>query len=191
MLLLEFLAVGTWAFWGLLCLAAIIMSEFIDHDHPGRATVVFFITLAVITTLGNFNPLPLILLHPGATILYAAAFLAVGTVWSVLKWFFWLRRTRRTILEIRANRPGITDDRLGRELEDRGLPTDLPPQVGRYKSRIMGWMILWPASMVWTVLNDPVRWAFEEIYAMIGGGMQRISDRVFRDVTVGSDREKS
>jgi hypothetical protein len=34
--------------------------------------------------------------------------------------------------------------------------------------------------MLWTVINDPVRRAAEEIYARLGGTYQRISNRVFQ-----------
>jgi hypothetical protein len=45
-------------------------------------------------------------------------------------------------------------------------------------------MSLWPASIIWTAFNDPVRWLFEEIYDRIGGLMQAISNRVFKDFEI-------
>jgi len=38
--------------------------------------------------------------------------------------------------------------------------------------------------MVWTLLRDPVRWLFEEIYSMLGNMMQRLSNHVFKDLDI-------
>ena len=76
---------------------------------------------------------------------------------------------------------------LIRVMRVAGVGDDFPPQVGTHKAKIMGWMMLWPAIMVWTMLTDPVRRVFEEIYDRIGGGLQAMSDRVFRDVVVTKD----
>jgi len=179
-MLLEFLAVGTWGFWVLLAIASITMSEMLDHDSPGYATVVALVTAAVIVFFGGFNPISWIKANPTDFGLYAVGYFVAGTLWSVFKWYFWLLNIRRKIMEYKAVYPLATRS----DLYNEGLPTDFPPQVSKYKSRILGWMMLWPASMVWTVINDPVRHIFEWIYDHIGGGMQAISNRVFRDVTL-------
>jgi len=182
MLLFEFLAVGAWGFWALIALSAIFMSELMDNDKPIVATLVAIGTLAALAVLGNFSPLPWIAQNPWSSALYVAAYFAVGTAWSVLKWYFWLLKSRRRLDEIRTEHQGTTSYEASVILKNAGLASKVPPKVGDHKARIMGWMMLWPASMVWTVLNDPVRWVFEEIYARIGGGLQRISNHVFRDV---------
>jgi hypothetical protein len=48
-----------------------------------------------------------------------------------------------------------------------------------HKGKIMGWMAFWPCSAVWTLIHDPVRRGFEEVYAMMGTTFQRMSDRTF------------
>lgn len=182
MLLFEFLAVGAWGFWVLLALSAIFMSELMDNDKPVFATLVAVGTVSALAILGDFSPLAWISQNPWSTALYVAAYFATGTAWSVLKWYFWLLKSRRRLDEISSERPVLALYDIAKILRNAGLAWKLPPKVGDHKARIMGWMMLWPASMVWTVLNDPVRWVFEEIYARIGGGLQRISNHVFKDV---------
>ena len=183
MLLFEFLAVGTWIFWGLVALSAILMSELIDNARGARATLVAVVTLVVLSVLGDFNPLPWILANPGMAVLLVLGYFAVGAVWSVFKWYFYLVRLRRGVEQFRASNPHITDPNdLARRLASQGLPYDEAPQVRDYRGRILGWMMVWPGSVVWTLLNDPVKWTFEWILDHMGGLMQRISDRVFRNM---------
>ena len=144
MLLLEFLAVGTWGFWVLLALSAVVMSEMLDTDKPGYATVVALITVGSLSVLGNFNPFPWIRVHAVDTGIYFVAYFVIGTLWTVAKWYFWLTRSKRKIVEYLAENRSAT----AYDLRRAGLPHKFPPAVTDYKSRIIGWMMLWPASMI-------------------------------------------
>ena len=73
----EFLAVGAIGFW-LLLLSSIIMSEMLDNDAPGWATITAMLTLAVLVVFGGFNPLAYLAAHPGEIVLGIAAYFAVG-----------------------------------------------------------------------------------------------------------------
>jgi len=102
-------------------------------------------TVLVLAFLSNFNPLSWIAQNPLSTALYVAAYFAAGTGWSVLKWYFWLLKSRRRLDEIRAEHPGFTFRDASDILRNAGLATKFPPMVGDHKARIMGWMMLWPA----------------------------------------------
>ena len=183
-MLLEFLAVGTIGFYVLIAIAAILMSELLDTEHPATATFVACVTVAALAILGNFNPLPWLSANPMTAAAYLVAFFAVGTLWGVAKWYFYLRNSRRKMEEIIAEYPSYDKNDLERAFYRRGLPTKFPPMVGDHKTRILGWMMLWPASMLWTLLNDPVRYIFEEIYSRLGGMMQSISNYAFKDFNI-------
>jgi len=182
MLFLEFLAVGTWGFWLLLAVAAIVMSELMDTNRPGYATCLAVALVAVFAVFGNFNPLTWIKNNPVDLIEYVVGYFVVGSVWGVAKWFFWLRKIRSVLDEIKALYPN-NRDAWASEARRRSWPMELPPKVSDHKTLIIGWMALWPSSMIWTLLHDPVKWVFEEIYANLGGMMQKISNHVFKDFT--------
>lgn len=55
------------------------------------------------------------------------------------------------------------------------------PEPENYKGRIISWIIYWPASMFWTLLNDPIRKLGRQLYYMIAGVLKRISDSVWKD----------
>jgi hypothetical protein len=58
----------------------------------------------------------------------------------------------------------------------------IPPRPNDHKSTILTWMTFWPASLFWTLLNDPVRAAFQHIYASMVRTLQNISNHAFSHV---------
>lgn len=55
------------------------------------------------------------------------------------------------------------------------------PEPEDYKGRIISWIIYWPASMFWTILNDPIRKLGRQLYYTIAGVLKRISDSAWKD----------
>lgn len=183
MVFLEFLAVGTWSFWAILAVAAVAMSELLDTNRPGAATAIAIAIVAIFAVLGDFNPLHW-MMHNSVTMAeYTAAYFLVGALWGQVKWFFWLRTIRAFLVELKIKSPTTFDAIWKDELYRRSWPMQLPPKVGDHNALIIGWMTLWPSSMIWTLMHDPVKWLFEEIYALLGGMMQRMSNYVFNDIT--------
>jgi hypothetical protein len=165
----------------LIILSAIIASELLDTDQPGKATFLVAVVIGILAVLGNFNPILWVESNPYGTVAYVVGYFVVGSIWSVGKWAFWLNKSKRRIQDLLAEWPNHKLKDLSSQLRAQKLPTSFPPKVGDYKSRIIGWITLWPASVAWTLLNDPVRWIGEQIYAHLGGMMQRISNRIFSD----------
>ncbi len=58
----------------------------------------------------------------------------------------------------------------------------LPPMVRFNKTKILTWMIYWPWSAIWTVINDPIKRIFKFIYNVVQDYLQSISNRIFRHV---------
>lgn len=73
------------------------------------------------------------------------------------------------------NRGHYTNERLSLKI--------VPPRPNDHKATILTWMTFWPASLTWTVLNDPVRAAFRHIYANMSKTLQNISNRAFSDIS--------
>jgi hypothetical protein len=181
MWLFEYVALGTWGFWAILAIIAIAMSELLDTDHPGLATIMAIGTGVLLWLLG-VRPLEWISTHIVELIEYAVAYVISGLAWSLVKWYFWLVKIRRFVDELQA----VKNPDILYALRQKGWPTSLPPKVSDSKSKIIGWMTLWPARMVWTLLHDPVTWIFEEIYALSGRAFQKIADSVFKDIEIGN-----
>lgn len=58
--------------------------------------------------------------------------------------------------------------------------------VEKNKGRIVSWMTYWPWSMLWTLLNDPVRRIMKHIYYAIRGTLIKIAAKVFKVPSVAS-----
>lgn len=58
------------------------------------------------------------------------------------------------------------------------------PEPDQYKGRIVSWIIYWPPSMFWTLLNDPIRKIGKAIYNWMAGTLKKISDHVWKDEDV-------
>lgn len=192
MVFLEFLAVGTIWFWAVLLLCGIAVSELVDRDRGGAATLVALLTLGALAILGDFNPLAWAMENPTLAALFVPGYLLAGAAWGWLK-FAWFARARRrkadAILASFLHQRGIADGAkltsdderdLRYELDRQGLVGSVRPLVKEHRGKIIAWMSYWPASILWTLINDPVRRAFVEIYERMGNALQAASDRAFR-----------
>ena len=94
-----------------------------------------------------------------------------GTVWSVVKWYFFLLNKRDEYIQ-------HIKDFIPNNIVKKPYPPCVPV-VSDYKRAIITWMIYWPFSMVCTILNDPVRRMFNFIYYKIHDYMQSMSDKMF------------
>jgi len=138
------------------------------------ATLSIIASLVAAHYLADLHLLAFIKAHTLTSVGYLVGFIVVGVVWSFIKWFSFLVRVREVMKE-RGD--------FNFPVEYRGLPLDKKPLASENKKRITAWMIFWPFSLVGTLLNDPIRRIFNLIFNSLKNQYQRLSDRVFRDVT--------
>ena len=55
-------------------------------------------------------------------------------------------------------------------------------KIGRNKEKVLHWMIYWPLSSVWTLINDPVKKAFEFVLSQFGGFYDKMSEKILGDI---------
>ena len=56
----------------------------------------------------------------------------------------------------------------------------LPPVANQNKSKIISWISHWPISMIWTLLNDPIKKMLNYIFECIKNIFQKMSNRIFK-----------
>lgn len=56
------------------------------------------------------------------------------------------------------------------------------PQARTHKARITTWMMFWPTSLAWTIVNDPIRAICQHVYTGIQQWLQSISNAAFARV---------
>ena len=178
---MEFLAYGTAWFWAFVAALSIIITWIVnsdeEEDDDNPVGWVALIALSIATGLAYFFGLKqeirdlvkFVLTSPGFVAWVCLAYVAVGAVWSVVKWYFYLTNRRRLMSDSEVR--GMYD-------EEGKLIDSKIPRASRHKALIMMWMTWWPASFAWTYVNDPIRRVFREVFARMERTFDGISRRV-------------
>lgn len=167
----EFILFGSMVwFWILFGFWSLVVLFTVKLEQPGITAFVsfgFFVMFARWGVLpGGESLLGIIAANPGSTILIVVAFFVLGTIWAIVKWWFYIQRQaekRRQELAKPSN---------------YGTPIRKPLVIDN-KSRIMTWMCFWPFSLIWTLVDDSIRGVFRFIYTKIRTKLQRMADKAF------------
>lgn len=156
---------GSVGFWILLCVAVIFLLVSMNHEDWGGtwATVTLGVFICLFYFLGNKNIVNNIVSyissHFGQFVLCVVGYLFIGVVWSFIKWYYFLLNKKEN--GVRKNSSEI--------------------QVSQNKSRIIAWMSYWPPSALWTLINDPVKRLFNNLFRKFEKVYQRIFNNVFKE----------
>lgn len=148
-------------------------------DQAGYTTICVGLFLGLLQMFSDVRPFTYMLAEPIRSALIVGVYVVIGTVYVWLKWISYVNTAVRKINANTDKYPPRDPDSIARYLGYKSIPL----KVSDYKSKIMGWMIYWPASGAWTVLNDPICRLFEAIYNNIAKSLQDISDKAFSDIT--------
>ena len=182
-------AIGFWVFFGVICL---ILIALVEHERIGWSTLLLIGTLLFFQLGTSFKPFSLLSAHPVWGALTVLGYFVAGAAWCIWKWWFFVKAKRREYDEkkrrfLEANGVGhlrTVPENLRDTWRDMNqLPYDTPkPMPSRHKGRIMTWLVYWPWSFVWTIIDDPIKRMFRAIYDQIKSTLEAISHRAFRDV---------
>ena len=168
--MLQIFMYGTLWFW-MLCVASAVLIIYSTETSDISATLWFIISLALIGFLGNqdffINIGHWIIYSPGKTLLVCLGYFLLGTVWSFIKWGFFLHKKRRHYIDSNTK---IT------EFDFKYL------KAIKNKGKIINWMIYWPLSLLWTLINDPVKRIFEKIFYKVSSIYDKMSFDILKDV---------
>lgn len=185
-------AVGTIWFWVLTAVAVFLLFYCVEADRGFFATLWIVIFFVVMYFFGGFNVLSYIFQNPLISLGCAAGYVVAGTLWSMGKWWFYTHSQRRIYDELKEDflkSKGVTDkvmpDHLKKDWKEKhsehsGRRYEYNPQAKKHKGQLTLWGSYWPLSMVWTLINDPVKSVFEYVYARFQRTYQRISDKAFQ-----------
>jgi|688.fasta_scaffold238755_1 hypothetical protein len=175
----QILAFGTIWFWILITVISGIIIWITEEENDGiwSSNIWFFGTLVALYFLGNsesFNEIgTYIIQNPGVAIGIFAAYILLGSIWSIVKWFFYLKRIKAKHQEYSFYSFDMNDYKIGRN-----------------KERVLHWMIYWPLSSVWTLINDPVKKAFEFVLSQFGGFYDKMSEKILGDIAKKKEEQK-
>ena len=192
--------IGSVGFWILAAVVSILMFYFLEYDESFRASLTLIVTILFLFWFGNLS-FSYISANPLQFLAFVAGYFVAGAVWTIVKWWFFVYRIREgydRIKEGYLRKEGINGDRIPENLRDKwydylrqstewhsnlinlGRNGVEPPKPNDFKSRIYSWMVFWPWSMVYTLIDDPVRKIFRFIYRNIRHLLESISTHAFR-----------
>ena len=196
----ELFLVGGLYFWVLIAFWAIALIALVENERWGSATLVSIVVFFALARWGDFNILIALRDRPLIGFGAIAGYLITGVLWSFGKWWFFVKDRRNKyeevkarFLEKRGSKEAVIPHELKAEwtkylLEGRDshqrytYAFATAPSAREHKSRITTWMAFWPWSLVWTLINDPLRKLFEHIYQHIQRLYQSIADRLYAGV---------
>jgi hypothetical protein len=195
-------AIGTIWFWLLLFIDFCIITALVENESGVWATIVFLGSLFGLNFLWKLPIIDSVKANPGHTALLILSYFAIGVVWSIVKWYFFVHNKMVKYNDYKAkflaenNATELTPE-LAVKLVDTiaGSPrrysgyndsegvSAKPPLASENKSRLTRWGTYWPFSIVGTLLNDVVRRTWEYIYEMLQTTYQRMSEAIFKSAT--------
>lgn len=198
--MIDFVALGTFGFWIVLALISIGMICALELDSASGSTTAV-IALALLVLIPNHIGPSFLLAHWQLTLAGITAYFVIGTVWSVLKWYFFVTGAREHLNDrvryvLRESYGGkdlnaLTPQQLGSFWSEVTGYSANPhvsgiyrhaPIAAEHKARILRWMTYWPWSATWTLVHDPVTRAFRFCYRQIADLLQRISNHAYGDL---------
>jgi hypothetical protein len=184
----EILAFGTFWFWAILGIEFLVLLICANMDGKiGTSILTLIGTMLAINYLGT-PFLGYVFHNPFMIVAWGVVYLVVGSAWSIFKWWRYVMEQRERYDELREgflkkyiDAPGRTQKEEWKRLLDT-YDVDVRPEAGSYrnKPRICNWIMYWPWSLLWALINDPVRWAGRRIHKAISSAMQKISDIGFK-----------
>lgn len=201
----SFLAFGTMAFWVAVAVFTLFAIIALNFDSNKFATL-FIIggLIGVVGWLGGNINFSYWYEHPYEVLAYVAGYFMVGSAWSVFRWWRFGASIVNRIEDIRFafySERGITTDTrvsmLTKPQQDGLLEKlyyakdlrhyvnnsngirILTPEPQTHKSRITGWILYWPFSVLGYALDEPIKNLIQWIYRRLRGTFTWISQRQF------------
>lgn len=175
---------GVW-FWILTALFVILLVWEVAREKAVTGLFTVLAYLALIHLFGNASVFSAVRNHPEYAYIGIPVFFLAGALWSLAKWWFFVkhraleyREARMAFLEANGVVGATLDTPVPEDLKTRSFPRPRRPLARQHKWRIITWMVYWPFSMVWTLLDEPWRLIYEAMARLF----QRISDAVWRDL---------
>ena len=158
--ILDFFAVGAIGFWLFVILASIVYVISVELDKYSAA-----IGLTVLAVIIWHRELMEMCKHWEIFGIGVLAYGIAGGIWSIFRWF---RYCKKFVAE------SMEENWTSRKPEERLSLIQDRLNLRHHKSRITGWIVFWPWSLVWNITGD----FFTMIYDSLKGIYQKIANSI-------------
>ena len=196
---MELVAFGTLGFWLAFVIFTILAVAFLEFERNLMAFISIFATLAFFHYAGAWDVVGFAKDHQWVLALYLLGYFAAGAAWSLVKWKLFVNHSIERYRDMRAEFAARLDLSADAEftlenkmawkkwianyhshnvnldlagiINDRNVNPDVAAAavVDTSKGRILSWIGYWPWSLLWTVIDDPLRKIGRKIYRALKG----------------------
>ena len=172
------------------------------EEYGASAFALFVLGLVLILFGDGLKIIGMAVNNPWALLTIVAAYFAGSGVWGLVKWYFFTSEKLHEYqdrFELWLSIEGLQNARLLDSTKDawkkflldgkypeyvRGNYSNktlvIKPAAWEHKQRILGWMVFWPCSLIWTMLDDVVVRIVKHIQRMLSGMMDNITNIVWK-----------
>ena len=156
-----------WPWWGLgiFVILCLIDAALVENESATFGTALMVVGTGVLVWIaGDLNPFAVAWQNLGAIIMFFFAYFIAGGVWSIAKYYLFLKN-------------------VSAEMKERGT-TERPHSsyIRNNKAKVMAWIGHWPFSIIGTFFGDFLYRIGRTIYNHLGGTYERIEKHVFKDL---------
>lgn len=165
-----------WLFFGGFIVLGIWAHE---SDAPEGGIIGFILFILGLQFLFSVPVWQSIVANPLWVVLLLVGYAAIGFVYGIFwKWRRYCRDNAESAVK-RFNMISNNGDKFEDNIDDTYY-NELHP--ANNKKRIIGWIVQWPFGLLWTLINDPIKWLAEEIYRISAETLKSISDKALKRV---------
>ena len=162
--------IGWWVFFGLLWFILMILAE---GERAGWSWILVIAFIAGMEFIGDAQIISTFTSNIPKYLMYFALFFVIGIVWAYIKFSLKMMVVKKAgeAAEIAWNEIPEDDNRKKNKSEDKieelksAYITNRMDAANAYKGRdlskyrksIVTWITCWPPSVLWTLLDDPIR----------------------------------
>ena len=150
----ELLVFGSWLFWAAALVVSVAIFSAIENEQ-GYGLMIF-LTAIFALLFGK----PLLYIHWSTALFCVAAYLIIGGLWAVWRWFIHAKKV-------------VHKARLGETVYERDL------DVAHNKGHITAWIAYWPWSLFWEFTHG----IFSSVYHAFVGIFDRISSGARNEIS--------
>ena len=152
--------IGSYPFWALTFIEFVLLFIWVGDELPVKTYSSIIIYLLLIRFLGDAAFIPYIKENPFNILFIFIFYILVGFVWSIGKFYFDMKNLRDKIKDLRVTWSDFSEPwKSWPDFLKSSLSYEEQSKIdfSDNKGKIIFWMSSWPISLLWTLINDPIR----------------------------------
>jgi len=126
--------------------------------------------------------------NPLMLVLYAAVYLAVGSLYTGV--WSWPNYIKDRADHIKMDYGSFLNKRKLKgdadSFEEFLDSSEYRYTASKNKDRLAAWVLMWPFGLIWDLSHRPARWLWNNVYAVLGTTFERVSKNTARKIHGGS-----